>query len=122
LDARRAGEQAAADVLDVLVEGVVDLAGQRPLDRDELGARVALVGEEERPRLQPAQVVRAVGGRVAAAQEHGTVVVGGLGEAHVGLGVDYQLAVGAVRRQVERIELGAQADRGSRSLCRSPPG
>jgi hypothetical protein len=45
--ARRAGEEGAADVADVLVEDVA--ARQVALDRDELGVRVALAARKNRP-------------------------------------------------------------------------
>src|SRR6266508_1830359 len=54
LDASGAGEDAGPDVLDVLVQRVL---AQPALDRHELAPRVALVGHEEQPGVQPAEPV-----------------------------------------------------------------
>src|SRR4051794_29710639 len=72
-DARRNRENRRTHVLDVLVEpGVV--AGEAPLQRNDPPPDVALVGEEEQPRLQTTQTVGAVGEVVAAAQDADAVV------------------------------------------------
>src|SRR5215218_2319652 len=52
---RRYGEQPRAGVLEILVHPVV--AGQPALHRDELGVGVPHVGDEEQPRVEPAEVV-----------------------------------------------------------------
>ena len=50
LDSGRHGEERAAGVHDVLVQGVV--GGEPSLDRDELPPRVALEGDEEQPGVE----------------------------------------------------------------------
>src|SRR5688572_18164763 len=52
---RRAGEQPARHMLDVLVQRV--LLGQGQLYGHELLAWIPLVGDEEQPRVQPAEPV-----------------------------------------------------------------
>src|SRR4051794_6064997 len=107
--AGRDGEDGAADVLDVLVEGVV---GAEPaLDRHELLLRVALEADEEEAGFELAEaLVDAVGEGVAAAQDPLAVVGRGGGEAHMSASRDGRLAV-ALGLEVERIELLAAAQR-----------
>ena len=68
-------EERRAGVLEVLAQPVAE--SEFHLDRDEVGARVADVGEEEQPGVQPAQAVAAVDEVVAAAQHPGAAVVVG---------------------------------------------
>src|SRR5436190_212383 len=109
----RHGEEGAADVLDVLVERVH--RAEPPLDRDEL-VGVALEADEEEPGFELAEtLVDAVGERVAAAEDAGAVVLFGGGEADVGIGRDYRMAV-ALLVQRQRFELIAAAEWGAAVL------
>src|SRR5919197_1622966 len=75
--ARRAGEDRAPHVADVLVEYV---GRQTPLNRKEPLGRVPPVRDEEQPRVQPPQPVRPVHEVVAAPQHLRAVVVGRVGQ------------------------------------------
>jgi hypothetical protein len=82
IEAGRAGEDTAAGVLDVLVEGII---GQGPLQLDELG-RARHEGDEEQAAEQRARLrVDAVGEGVAAAQDSGSAVVLEAGQPDVGV-------------------------------------
>src|SRR5215218_2115251 len=97
-------EEAAADVLDVLVQRV---EGAEPaLDRHELLLGVALVVDEKEARFELAEaLVDAVGEGVAAAEDPGAVVFLGRSEADVGIGRDHRMAVrlGVQRQRLELI-------------------
>ena len=57
---------------EVLVESIV--TGQGGLDGNEVGARVALVGQEEQPRIESPQVVAAIDEVVSATKQPCTAV------------------------------------------------
>src|SRR5881394_791857 len=109
--ARGHGEDGAADVLDVLVEGV---AGAEPaLNRDELALRVTLEADEEEPRFELAEaLVDAVGEGVAATQNPLAAVGRGRGEADVGVDGDRRFAA-AFGIEVEWVGLLAAAEGGA---------
>src|SRR4029453_18417365 len=80
-------------------------------DRDELGVRVALVGQEEQAGVQAAQPVRAVHEVVAAAQHAGVVVHARVGQADVRLRRDPRMVVLAARPEVELVELAPASEK-----------
>src|SRR6266571_2557881 len=100
-NAGRDGEDGAAGVVDVLVQGV---ARQRLLELDEL-VRALHEGDEEKAAEQgPGLRVDAVGEGVAAAQDPGPAVVLETGQPYVGVDGDGGLPVGASLGEVGRAE------------------
>jgi len=87
VEAGRAGEDGAAGVVDVLVEGV---RGEGLLEPDELGGVLHEGDEEQAAEEGPGLRVDAVGEGVAAAQDPGAAVVLGAGQPDMGPGGDGQ--------------------------------
>ncbi len=102
------------------------MVGQVALDRDERRARVALVADEEQPPVELARHrIDAVGERVAAPQQTGSLVRRVARQSDVSVGRNGELAVRTPRRQVDRVELVAGAEGRTSRLARdrsSTPG
>src|SRR5689334_25107080 len=101
--------------MDVLVQSI--RAGQLLLDRNELLARIALVGKEEQARVQPPETVRAVDEVVAAAQQLRTVVELRVREPDVRVDRNLRRTVGSLGGEVDRVELLGLADRRAGTLA-----
>jgi len=83
------------------------------LHGDVLPVRVADVDDEEQPRVEPAEVVVAVGEVVAAPKHLHPVVLRRVGQPDVRVQRDQRLAVGPDRVKVRRRELLAAGQRGT---------
>jgi hypothetical protein len=104
-DTARHREKRRARVLHVFAQPVAK--AELHLDRDEVGAGIPNIGEEEKSSVQPAEAVTPVDEVVAAAQHLGAPVVCRVHHAYVRIGRDDRLIVTALDCEIRLAELTA---------------